>query len=153
MYKNMLVPVDGSEAGRRGLDEAIALARSLGAAIRVVHVIDRLPWLSLEVTAPAAQELVERLHSNGESILNDSVGAVRAAGVAVDSRLVEAMGTAAGECVIEEATTWPADLIVCGTHGRRGVRRMLMGSDAEYMLRHSAVPVLMVRSPGPTKHP
>ncbi|HXY95856.1 MAG TPA: universal stress protein [Steroidobacteraceae bacterium] len=148
----MLVPVDGSEAGRRGLREAIALARSLDAAIRLVHVIDRLPWLSLEVTAPAVQELVERLQSDGESILNDSLDAVRAVGVAVDSRLVDAMGTAAGECVIEEAASWPADVIVCGTHGRRGVRRMLMGSDAEYILRHSPVPVLMVRSPGPTEH-
>jgi len=153
MYKRMLVPVDGSEAGRRGLREAIALARSLDAAIRLVHVIDRLPWLSLEVTAPAVQELVDRLRSNGESILNDSVGAVRAAGVAVDSRLIDAMGTAAGECVIAEAASWPADLIVCGTHGRRGVRRMLMGSDAEYILRHSPVPILMVRSPGTTGHP
>ena len=153
MYRRILVPVDGSETGRRGLDEALALARSLEAAIRVFHAIDTLPWLSLEVTAPAVQELVDRLRSNGESILNDSVGAVRAAGVAVDSRLIDAMGTAAGECVIAEATSWPADLIVCGTHGRRGVRRMLMGSDAEYILRHSPVPVLMVRSPGATRRP
>lgn len=153
MYKHMLVPVDGSETGCRGLDEAIALARSLNATIRLVHVIDRLPWLSLEVTAPAVQELVDGLRSKGESILNDSVGATRAAGVAVDSHLIDAMGTAAGECVVEEAASWPADLIVCGTHGRRGVRRMLMGSDAEYILRHSPVPVLMVRTSGATKHP
>lgn len=150
MYKHMLVPVDGSETGRRGLDEAIALAKRLDAAIRLVHVIDRLPWLSLEVTAPAVQDLVDGLRSKGESIMNDSVAAARAAGVAFDSRLIDAMGTPAGECVIEEATSWPADLIVCGTHGRRGVRRMLMGSDAEYILRHSPVPVLMVRASGGT---
>jgi nucleotide-binding universal stress UspA family protein len=61
--------------------------------------------------------------------------------------MVEAFGAEAGERIIEQASAWPADLIVCGTHGRRGVRRILMGSDAEYILRHSSVPVLMVRCP------
>jgi len=65
-----------------------------------------------------------------------------------DSRLIEALGTEAGECIIEQMAAWPADLIVCGTHGRRGIRRILMGSDAEYVLRHSTVPVVMVRRSG-----
>lgn len=99
------------------------------------------------------QALVDQLRSSGECILHDSVSAARAAEVDVDSRLIEAMGTEAGECIIEEATSWPADLIVCGTHGRRGVRRVLMGSDAEYVLRRSPVPVLMVRGPGVSEQP
>lgn len=99
------------------------------------------------------QALVDQLRSGGECILHDSVSVARAAEVDVDSRLIEAMGTEAGECIIEEATSWPADLIVCGTHGRRGVRRVLMGSDAEYVLRRSPVPVLMVRGPGVSEQP
>ncbi len=147
MYQHILVPVDGSETARLGLNEAIALAKHLNSAIRLVHIVNRLPWVSSEITGPAMQQLLDQLRSSGESILHDSITAVRAAGVAVDSRLIEALGSEAGECVIEQGASWPADLIVCGTHGRRGVRRVLMGSDAEYILRHSSVPVLMVRGP------
>jgi nucleotide-binding universal stress UspA family protein len=145
MYKHVLVPVDGSETARRGLNEAIELAKSLNADIRLIHVVNKLPWVSSELSQSAVQELIDQLRSSGESILHESITVVRAAGVAVDSRLIEALGAEAGECIVEEAASWPADLIVCGTHGRRGVRRILMGSDAEYILRRSPVPVLLVR--------
>ncbi len=149
MYERILVPVDGSETSRLGLKEAIRLARSLNARIRLIHIVNKLPWITpAELSAGTVQALVDQLHSSGECILHDSVAEVRAAEVAVDSRLIEAMGSEAGDCIIEEAASWPADLIVCGTHGRRGVRRALMGSDAEHVLRRSSVPVLMVRGPG-----
>jgi len=77
--------------------------------------------------------------------VHEAITAVRDAGITVDSRLIEALGSEAGETIVKEAVSWPADLIVCGTHGRRGVRRILMGSDAEYILRRSPVPVLMIR--------
>ncbi len=147
MYQRILVPVDGSATANRGLAEAIALARTLKAGIRLIHVVTALPTLSPPLSAETVQILRNQLRSSGESIVHDALTAVRAAGVAVDSRLIEALGAEAGERVIEQARDWPADLIVCGTHGRRGIRRMLMGSDAEYMLRHSPVPVLMIRAP------
>ncbi|HVP34282.1 MAG TPA: universal stress protein [Steroidobacteraceae bacterium] len=154
MYGRILVPVDGSETSRLGLKEAIELAKSLRARIRVVHIVNKLHSIaSVELAADMVQALVDQLRSSGECILHDSVSAARAAGVEVDSRLIEAMGTEAGECIVEEATSWPADLIVCGTHGRRGLRRVLMGSDAEYVLRRSPVPVLMVRAPGVAEQP
>jgi nucleotide-binding universal stress UspA family protein len=141
MYKHVLVPVDGSGAARLGLNEAIKLAKHLGADIRLVHVIDKLGSIPPE----AVQAFIEQRRAEGESAVHDAIAAVRAAGVAVDSRLINALGSEAGECIVKEAVSWPADLIVCGTHGRRGVRRMLMGSDAEYILRRSPVPVLMIR--------
>ena len=154
MYGRILVPVDGSDTSRLGLKEAIELAKSLRARIRVVHIVNKLHSIaSVELAADMVQALVDQLRSSGECILHDSVSAARAAGVEVDSRLIEAMGTEAGECIVEEATSWPADLIVCGTHGRRGLRRVLMGSDAEYVLRRSPVPVLMVRAPGVAEQP
>jgi nucleotide-binding universal stress UspA family protein len=149
MYARILVPVDGSDTSRLGLTEAIQLAKSLNARIRVVHIVNKLPSITaVELAADMVQALIDQLRSQGECILHDSVLAARAAGVDVDSRLIEALGTEAGEGIVEEATSWPADLIVCGTHGRRGFRRVLMGSDAEYVLRRSPVPVLMVRGPG-----
>jgi nucleotide-binding universal stress UspA family protein len=147
MYKQILVPVDGSDTGRLGLDEAIKLAKSLKASVRLIHVVEKPVLISPEPIGPGLQQLFDQLRSGGECILHDSITAVRSADVPVDSRLIEKLGTGVGECIIEQAASWPADLIVCGTHGRRGVRRLLMGSDAEYILRHSSVPVLMVRGP------
>jgi len=142
----MLVPVDGSETARLGLNEAIKLAKHLGADIRLIHVVNKLLWVSPEVSPEMVRTLMDQQRSNGESILHDAVSAAREAGIAVDSRLIDALGTEAGEAIIKEAVSWPADLIVCGTHGRRGVRRLVMGSDAEYVLRQSPVPVLMIRN-------
>lgn len=151
MYKRIMVPVDGSETARLGLSEAIKLAASLHADIRLVFIINKLPWVSPELSSSAAQELIEQLRGTGESVLHDSLNAVRAAGLTADTRLIEALGAEAGECIVAQATSWPADLIVCGTHGRRGFRRILMGSDAEYVLRHSPVPVLLVRGRVPAE--
>ena len=147
MYQAILVPVDGSATASRGLAEAIALAKTLKAGIRLIHIVIGVPTLYPPLSAPAVQTLLDLLRSSGESILHEATRTVRAAGVTVDSRMVEAFGAEAGERIIEQASAWPADLIVCGTHGRRGVRRILMGSDAEYILRHSSVPVLMIRAP------
>jgi len=152
MYQRILVPVDGSGTARRGLEEAVALAEALKSTIRLVHIVIPLPELYPPLSKPAAQELLDQLRSSGESILHDALTAVRSAGVAVESRLIEALGEQAGERIIEQAAAWPAQLIVCGTHGRRGVRRLLVGSDAEYIVRHSPVPVLMVRAPGAPDH-
>jgi len=146
MYKRILVAIDGSEAARAGLDEAVRLARNLGSRLRVVHVLNKTPWISPDVDQSILQRLIDELRGTGECILHDATTEARAAGVEVDSRLIEALGAQVGEFVIQEALSWPADLIVCGTHGRRGVRRLLMGSDAEYVLRHSLVPVLLVRA-------
>jgi nucleotide-binding universal stress UspA family protein len=67
--------------------------------------------------------------------------------VAVDSLLVECFARRTSEIVCEQAIAWHADLIVVGTHGRRGMRRMMLGSDAEQIVREAPVPVLVVRAP------
>jgi nucleotide-binding universal stress UspA family protein len=144
MYQNILVAVDGSETAERALREAIQLARSLSSRIRVIHVINSTPWVA-QGAPGAIEELLTQLRGTGESIIHEAKTAVRAAGVPVDDRLIEALGEEAGAIVVTEANDWPAELIVCGTHGRRGLRRLLMGGDAEYIVRHSPVPVLLVR--------
>ncbi len=146
MYKRILVAIDGSQSSQLGLDEAIRLARSLSSSLLVVHVVNKTPWVSPQVDQATLQRLIDDLRGTGESILHGAMTATRSAGIDADSRLIEALGSEAGECIVSEATSWPADLIVCGTHGRRGLRRLLMGSDAEYVVRHSPVPVLLVRA-------
>jgi nucleotide-binding universal stress UspA family protein len=146
MYKKILVPVDGSDPANLGLNEAIQLARDQGGTIRVVHIVNELILLSADAYGANVASVLETLRKNGESILGEAEAAVCRAGVDVDAVLFEAMGDQAGAQIVQQANAWPADLIVCGTHGRRGIRRMVLGSDAEYVLRHTPVPVLLVRS-------
>ena len=146
MYQNILVPIDGSETAGLGLREAIQLARTLNARLRVLHVVNKTPFIAAGATPVVIDDLISQLRSNGESIVHEALTAARAAGVEVDSRLIEALGDRAGEIIVSEARDWPANLIVCGTHGRRGLKRILMGSDAENVVRNSPVPVLLIRA-------
>ncbi len=148
MYQNILVPIDGSETAGLGLHEAIQLARTLGARIRVLHVLNKTPFIADGATPVVIDDLISQLRSNGESIVHEAATAARAAGVEVQSSIIEALGDRAGEVIVAEARDWPAHLIVCGTHGRRGLKRILMGSDAEYVVRHTSVPVLLIRARG-----
>ena len=148
MYKRILVAIDGTPVSQRGLEEAILLARSLGSSLRLVHVVNKTPWISPGVDQSLLQHLIDDLRGTGECILHDAEAAARGAGLSVDCRLIEALGAEAGEYIVEETVSWPADLIVCGTHGRRGVRRLLLGSDAEHIVRSSPVPVLLIRASG-----
>jgi nucleotide-binding universal stress UspA family protein len=141
--------MDGSAASARGLDEAIELACHLKSHVRLVHVVE--PWVMVAPETPveAVRQIAENVRSNGAALLERYEKKVRNAGVEVDKELIEALGGSAGESIVKEASEVHADLIVCGTHGRRGVRRLLMGSDAEYIVRRAPVPVLLVRSQEP----
>jgi nucleotide-binding universal stress UspA family protein len=145
MYGKILVPVDGSRTATLGLREALKLAQDHGAQIRLIHVVDELA----AAAAPAGDELIVQLRSAGTSILSEAAAAARDAHVPVETKLIEIAGGRAGAYIVQEAHTWLADLIVCGTHGRHGIGRVVMGSDAEDIVRHSPVPVLLVPSRPP----
>lgn len=148
MYQRILVPVDGSPTSSKGLDEAIQLARLTGAALRLIHVVDLVAFATgFEPYGVFAGSLIPTLRETGEKILAQGVDRVQATGLRADSALIENLGTRVSNTVIEHAKTWGADLIVVGTHGRRGVTRWLLGSDAEQMVRMAPVPVLLVRAP------
>lgn len=146
MYTRILVPVDGSAASAKGLDEAIDLASHLNARMRLVHVVE--PWLFVtpETVTATVHQAAEVTRSVGNTLLKECEQKARKAGVEVDTELIETVGTSAGEWIVKKAEELNADLIVCGTHGRRGVRRLIMGSDAEYIVRRAPVPVLLVRN-------
>jgi len=146
MYTRILVPIDGSETAARGLREAIQFATDQKARIRIVHVVDEFVMVS--PYAIVAENTIEALNAAGQSVLANAREIVQAAGVTVDAEMIEAFGSAAGEHIVKAATEWGADLIVCGTHGRRGLRRIVLGSDAEYLVRHAPVPILLVREAG-----
>lgn len=145
MYRRILVPIDGSPTATLGLNEAIRLARDSGSQIRLVHVVNEWIVVSPDASGANLGSIIDMLREAGESVLNTADKAVRDAGIEVDTVLIEEMGGQAGAAIIQQAGEWPADLIVCGTHGRRGIRRLVLGSDAEHIVRHTPVPVLLVR--------
>ena len=146
MYKRILVPVDGSPASSRGLDEAIDLGKNQGAQLMLIHVVDDWKVAAGDIAAVNLEAGAKSLREAGRALLNDAEARVRESGLPVTSLLLEEMGLPVGASVVQRARDWPADLIVCGTHGRRGVRRLLLGSDAEHIVRHTPVPVLLVRA-------
>jgi len=143
MYKRILVPFDGSPTSNAGLDEAVKLAKLTGASIRVVHVLDGLPFSAGD--AGFTGDILGILLETGSQILVEGKQRVEASGVPVDTFLSETFGQRVCDVVAEQAKVWNADLIVIGTHGRRGVKRLLIGSDAEQIVRSAPVPVQLVR--------
>jgi nucleotide-binding universal stress UspA family protein len=148
MYKRILVPTDGSDTSDAGLREACKLARDDGAQLRVVHVVDELLTMPAEFYGTAFDQVTDAIRRSGASLLAHAEKVAREQGVTVETELIEAMGAPAGDHIIKASKAWPADLIVCGTHGRRGLRRIVMGSDAEYIVRNTTVPVLLIRKDG-----
>lgn len=147
MYKRILVPVDGSPTSRRGMEEAVNLAKTLGAAVRLVHIVDETPLTLNPETASATGSLMEQFAANGRQVLAEAEAAAKAAGIPVSTSMHENIAGRVADRVLEEAASWPADLVVMGTHGRRGLSHAVLGSDAEAVVRSATVPVLLVRSP------
>lgn len=145
MYDKILVPVDGSVTSALGLDEAIRLAKNQGAKLRIVHVVDDL--IMSDTVGLYTDELLESLRGHGKDILAKAQTRAQSQGLDPESVLLEHFGGRAAELVVDEAKKWGANLIVLGTHGRRGMTRLVMGSDAEEIVRTTPVPVLLVRSP------
>lgn len=147
MYQRILVPFDGSTTSSRGLDEAIKLATLTGAAVRLIHVVDVLLFATgFETAAAYASEVIPHMKKAGEKILQEGKARVEKAGIKAETILIDSITTRVSDAVAQQAKAWNADLIVIGTHGRRGVDRLMLGSDAEQVLRSALVPVLLVRA-------
>jgi nucleotide-binding universal stress UspA family protein len=146
-YKRILVPVDGSGASNLGLREAIQLAKSARASLQLVHVVDQhYVLMSGAEMGIYSKDLMPSLRQAGRSVLRKAETLVKKQGVNCSSTLLETLTGPAADLIVRQARRWRADLIVIGTHGRRGLRRLVMGSDAEQIVRSSPVPVLLVRS-------
>ncbi len=149
MYSKILVAVDESDTSFHALKHAIELAGKLSAALRVVHVVD-MSWLPIapEVAIDIVAWSAAR-RSAGEKTLAAARHAVQQAGGEADAALVETETPIqpVAEAIAGEASRWGADLVVMGTHGRRGFQHLMLGSVAERMARLSSRPVLMIPLP------
>jgi nucleotide-binding universal stress UspA family protein len=138
------VPVDGSPTSNKGLREALRLARREGARLFVLNVVNDFPAM-VGLEGPVAVDLVPLLREGGKRVLARAEATAKKAGIKPKMLLREIVGGLAADAIVREARKQRADLIVLGTHGRRGVRRLVLGSDAEQVVRTSPVPVLLLR--------
>jgi nucleotide-binding universal stress UspA family protein len=145
-YHQILVAVDGSPTSEKALDEAIRLAQLTGARLRLVHVVDELSYVNgFEPAMNYLNEIIPLMREAGEKLLAHERQKAVDKGVEADSVLIVEGPGRICDHVAEQARRIKADLIVVGSHGRRGIGRVLLGSDAEQIVRHAPVPVLVVR--------
>ena len=147
MYKKILVPIDGSPASNLGLNEAIKLAKDQGAKLRLFHLVDEYVAVSsMDGVTLDTGDLLDALRQTGKKIVAKAEAQARRHGLTPEAVMLESFGGRAADFIVQQAKKWGADLVVLGTHGRRGVKRLVMGSDAEQVIRTTPVPVLLVRS-------
>jgi nucleotide-binding universal stress UspA family protein len=147
MYKRVIVPVDGSPTATKALVAALQLARDSGGRVRVIHVVEELAFVDgYDMYGGQTGELLQVMREAGDKVLDAALEIARSAGVEADKQLFDRFGERLGEVVASAARDWNADLIVLGTHGRRGIGRVLLGSGAEQIIRLAPTPVLVIRS-------
>ncbi|MGS0895346.1 universal stress protein [Burkholderia stagnalis] len=146
MYEKIMVAVDGSASSRQALAEALKVARASGAHLSVVYVVDKSVLFSYAGRFDP-HALVEEIRGDGVKVLREAERILAQAGANGEAELVETESI--GEDVAERLQRYVKehgiDLAVVGTHGRRGFRRVLLGSVAERFLRGSNCPVLLIR--------
>lgn len=141
MYAKILCPVDGSDVSRRGMQEALRLAQNQGAAVKFIYILDLGPLTQY----PLGEEAMTSLRQSGRDVVDAALAAAAARGVHAEGEVLEIVQGRVGPSIIAEAERSAPDLIVMGTHGRRGLTRLLLGSDAAAVLSAAKVPVLMVK--------
>ena len=149
MFRKIMVPVDGSPTSNLGLEAAIKLAKDQKATLFLFHVVDEALLIQDSPVFGASayiDRLLTDLVSAGKQVLADAEAKVRKHRISTRSLLLENVAASTADLIVKQAKKWKADLIVLGTHGRRGIRRLVMGSDAEGVIRTTPVPVLLVRA-------
>ena len=145
MYQRILVPVDGSETATKALITALQMARDSGGQVHLVHVVEGMASLAADPYGAYSGEVIEIMRESGSKILEEALEVAKAAGVPADTEIFDNFGERLAEVVADSATRFKADLIVVGTHGRRGLGRVMLGSGAEQIIRLAPVPVLVIR--------
>ncbi len=150
-YKRILVPVDGSATSNAGLREALKLARGGKAALCLLNIMDEHMVFSSPEIAPNIRAVLDSMRSGGTRILKGALRTSRGKGLKLQSVLAESFAMGVADTIVRQAKRWKADLIVMGTHGRRGLKRLILGSDAEQVVRRTGIPVLLVHGRAPAK--
>lgn len=147
MYKRILVATDGSKLSTKAVNSAIELAAVCGAELVALKVIPRYPQSYFEGSIPLSADDVARVEQKWADDGRGVVDAVKAMGEAqgVKVKAILAKSDVVSDALIAAAKKHNADLIVMASHGRKGVKRLLLGSETQQVLTHSEIPVLVLR--------
>lgn len=144
MFKNILVPVDGSPNALAAIDKAAGLAKAFGSRVTALYVIDPYPFTGVGADFAFGQDqYLNAAKAEAQSAINDATARLNAAGMPAEAKVVESHAVWRG--ILEAASTLGADLIVMGSHGRRGLEKLVLGSVAQSVLSSSTVTVMVVR--------
>ncbi len=144
MFKRILVPTDGSDITAKAVDAGIKLAQSLGAQLCTISVKEPFPYSAISEMQPVPpQDFFDAQDRIANKRVHAVVELAHAAGLKCQAHTVEALHP--WEAIIDHARHMECDLLVMASHGRRGVSALLLGSETQKVLTHSAIPVLVVR--------
>jgi len=149
MYKHILVPTDGSALSDKAVEAAIELAQQLGARITAFHAMEPYPVQAIYVaeTSGVAELRPELFAERSEEYAKRVLQAVASTAAAANVQCATACASSSSpyQAIIEKASEEKCDLIVMASHGRRGLKGMLLGSETQKVLTHSSIPVLVYR--------
>ncbi len=148
MYKHVFIAIDDSRTSQKALDEAIGVAKVHEALLEIAHAIDEHlvhVFHNGGVTTTNANQLKHVLESGGQDVLTKALEKAQTAGVKTRTHLLKGHGEHTDDLIAEAVKKSGADLLVVGSHGRRGFRRLLLGSVAENLVRKVGISVLIVR--------
>ena len=147
MYQRILVPTDGSALSKKAVRSAVELAASLGAELVALNVVPRYPMAYFEGGISVSNSEVARIErqwaENGQALADAVETAAAKAGV--KARAVTVRSDLVAEAILAAAGKHRCDLVVMASHGRRGIKRLLLGSETQHVLTHGNVPVLVLR--------
>ncbi|KTD69039.1 MULTISPECIES: universal stress protein [Legionella] len=147
MYKNIMLALDGSKISDSIVDEVIKLTKDQSANVRIIHVVDES---FVHYGGPSFDYLsiIAGCREDGQKILDNAAQRIaNQSSIKPETSILELkpfQGRVA-EVIVDAAKEWPADLLIIGTHGRRGFSRLFLGSVAENVVRIATTPVLLVR--------
>lgn len=147
MYQRILVATDGSKLSQKAVAHAIGLADVTGAELVALKVVPRYPMTYFEGGMTLAMSEVDRIEKEWMLEAQETVNAVRSAGQkkAVKVKAVTVKSDLVAEAILATAKRNKCDLIVMASHGRKGLKRLLLGSETQQVLTHSGIPVLILR--------
>ena len=147
MYQRILVPTDGSALSKKAMNSAIEQAAASGAELVALYVVPRYPVSYFEGGISVSNSEIARTEkqwaAKGQAVVDEATEAARASGV--KAKGVLARSDLVAESVISAAKKHKCDLIVMASHGRKGIKRLLLGSETQHVLTHSKLPVLVLR--------
>jgi nucleotide-binding universal stress UspA family protein len=147
MYKRILVPTDGSALSKKAIQSAVELASTVGAEVVALNVVPRYPVSYFEggmtVTNAEVTRIEKQWTERGQAIAEAVEKAAASAGV--KAKAVTVKSDLVAESILAAARKHKCDLVVMASHGRKGIKRLLLGSETQHVLTHGTVPVLVLR--------